>query len=275
MPLASDLAAFRAARPLRRLEHAGTAWRYLRSGIGSVPLLLLGGALGEADFGFRTIALLERDFTVVAADYPPVRSLGDAVDGIAAILAAEAIARVHVVGGSFGGVVAQAFAARRPEAVASLTLSHTGPPHRRRLAKPAAAALSILPGAWLRALFRRRVRKAVAPAGAEWLALFDESVGRLGKAEILSRVRVAAEFRAGRRYGRQLSGFPVMILSASDDPLIGRSAADELARLYPGAERHEFTGTGHLAAVLRPEAFAGQVREFILRGAAERQGSER
>ncbi len=54
------------------------------------------------------------------------------LEGIAAILEAEGVQKVHVVGPSFGGWVAQCFVRRFPEKVATLILSDTGLPRKGR-----------------------------------------------------------------------------------------------------------------------------------------------
>jgi pimeloyl-ACP methyl ester carboxylesterase len=226
---------------------------------------MLTGALGQADFGFAAVERLGREFKVVAPDYPPVASLDELVAGLCAVLDAEGIARAHLLGGSFGGLAAQTLAFERPDRVASVVLSHTGPPRRAPGAGVAVALLSAFPGRLLKSLFRRRVRSAVEVAGPFWIAEFEAAVARLTKADIVSRTRLAAEF--GRRYGAVPptgdDSRKVMILDSADDPLISARDRSRLRGLYPRAAVHEFEGMGHLAAVLRPEAFADAVVGFL------------
>ena len=58
-------------------------------------------------------------------------------------------------------------------------------------------------------------------------------------------------------------GGRVLILEADDDPLFPPAARDALRALYPGAEVHTFHGTGHAAAVLRPDEYAAVLLRFF------------
>jgi pimeloyl-ACP methyl ester carboxylesterase len=255
---------FRASHAPKRVSVGRRLWTYSKSGRGPA-VLLLSGALGQADFGFAVIERLERGFTIIAPDYPPVAGLDELVEGLAAILDAEGVGAAHVVGGSFGGIAAQSFGRERPARVASLSLSHTGPPLRTRGLGAARALAGLLPESWLKSLFRKRVRHALASADPFWAEQFDASVERLGKADFLSRMRLAGEF--GERYGREQRPlrppYPVMILSAPDDPLIAQRATKRLVALYPDAADRGFEGTGHVAAIVEPDAFADVLAGFM------------
>lgn len=265
MSLDEQLQAFRAAHPPRSVRADGHAWSYIRAGAEGPAVLLLGGALGRAEFGFAVAAALEGVVRVLAPDYPPVRTLRAVTDGLAALLDAEGVRRAHVVGGSFGGVVAQAFARAHPERVASLVLSHTGAPDRAAGRVWAVRLLGLLPARLLRAMLRTRLRVTLTAADPFWMRQFDATIDGLSREDVLSRVGLAAEF--GDRYGgvpvprRPL--YPVLIVEADDDPLFPPRKRAALHALYPGARTHVFHGTGHAAAVLQPDAYADVIRRFV------------
>lgn len=265
MSLDGQLDAFRAAHPPATVTAAGHTWSYLRAGRQGPAVLLLGGALGRAEFTFGVVDALQDAVRVLAPDYPPARSLRALTDGLTALLDAEGVRRVHVVGGSFGGVVAQAFARAHPERVASLVLSHTGAPDRAAGRGWAVRALHLLPARLLRALLRRRLRSTLRDADPFWMRQFDETIAALTKQDVLSRVALAAEF--GARYGdapvprRPL--YPVLIVEADDDPLFPPKKRAALHALYPDAQVHVFRGTGHAAAVLHPAEYADVIRRFV------------
>lgn len=265
MTLDQQLEAFRAAHPPVRLRAAGHEWTYVRGGGGGPVVLLLSGALGRAEFGFGVVAGLEDAARVLAPDYPPVPSLDALADGLAALLDAEEAERAHVVGGSFGGVVAQAFARRHPGRVASLTLSHTGAPQRGARRGAAVRLLGLFPAGLLRAMLRRRLRGTLAAADPFWARQFDAMLDGLSRREVISRVRLAAEF--GARYGAapapERAPFPVLIVGSDNDPLLPPARRAALHALYPNAHTHVFTGTGHAAGILRPAEYAAVLRRFI------------
>ena len=265
MTLEAQWTAFRAAHPLSVATLAGYPWRYVVAGSATAPpLLLLGGALGRADFAFQQIVLLARDCRVLAPDYPAVGSLAELTAGLVALLDKEEVSQAHVVGGSFGGFVAQAFLAHAPERVASLVLSHTGAPDGRRRRVGWAR---FAPGPVLRALLRLRLGGTLGAADPFWRTHFARVVGALRGADIASRVALQAEFGLLGPPPSSWRG-PVLLLSAADDPLLGPARQAPLAARFPSAERYAFERTGHAAALLAPEAYAGQISAFIRHHAA-------
>jgi 3-oxoadipate enol-lactonase len=263
--LHARLQKFQAEFPPRELTVAERAWRYVVAGPRTgPPILLLGGALGRAEFAFEQIGLLARECFVLAPDYPAVDSLDELTSGLSALLDREGVRRAHVVGGSFGGFMAQALLARAPERVASLVLSHTGAPDGR---PHRVGWVNFIPGAMLRGLLRLRLGGTLQAADPFWREHFERVVSSLSHADIASRVRLQAEFGALPPAPPSWAG-PVLLLAAADDPLLGLAAQATLAARFPGAERHAFVGTGHAAAVLQPEAYAHEVLSFVRRQAA-------
>lgn len=268
-PLDRELAEFRAAHIPRGLVHRGIEWRYYAGGLGNQLLLRLSGALGLGEFSFQQIGLFERHFRVITPDYPPVRSLGEMTDGLLAILDAERAERVHVIGGSFGGLLAQALVRRAPERVSSLVLSHTGAPDGKRRAV-GTAIVAAVPQPLLRSLLRKRLGRTLDSADPFWRRYFDRAIGEMTKADVLSRVRLQAEFGAQAWSPDDLAKWAgrVLLIEGEDDPLFPAAARARLRALYPKAEVYRFHGTGHAAAVLKPEEYAAVVTRF-LRGAGE------
>lgn len=87
-------------------------------------VLLLPGALASHDSLFPLAADLEQDSRVIGVSSAPLSSFDRFERAILAILAAENAERVHLVGQSFGGWLAQQFAVRNASRVRSLILVH-------------------------------------------------------------------------------------------------------------------------------------------------------
>jgi pimeloyl-ACP methyl ester carboxylesterase len=261
--LEHQLAKFRAAHPALQLIDRGGAWRYYAGGKGAESVLLLGGALGLAELGFQQILLLEPHFRVLAPDYPPVGSLVDICGGLVALLSAEHIPSAHVVGGSFGGFLAQTLVRQAPERVASLVLSHTGSPDARR--RRGVGVFALLPVSLLRTALRARLGRTLGAADPFWRGYFEHATGTLSKADIMSRLRIQREFGAARYRPDDLARWPgrVLILEAEDDPLFRSASRERLRALYPTAQVHQFQGTGHAAAILQPEDYAAVLTRFF------------
>lgn len=269
-PIDVQLAQFRAAYPLAQCQRNEEIWRFRRVGQGTEAVLCLTGALGLAELGFQSILTIGRQFTVIAPDYPSTPTLDAFCDGLIAILNQERIKKAHVVGGSLGGMIAQYLVRRYPDRVLSLVLSHTAAPESSRLLVGAVRALvstlPIWPESVVRKQFSRRLRVGFTEAGSFWLQYFDAAVAAQSRAELTSRVRLAAEFAAQRHYKPDdLRLWPgrVMVLDADDDPLMPKRTQVALRRLYPQAEMHRFFQSGHSVAILDPEGYASVIRKFI------------
>jgi pimeloyl-ACP methyl ester carboxylesterase len=261
-----QLGEFRTSHAPRHVSRRGVEWSYYTGGGTGDVLLRLTGALGLAEFSFQQIRLFERQFRVIAPDYPAVASLAEMTDGLVAILDAEGVGRAHVSGGSFGGLLAQVLVRHAPERVASLVLSHTGAPdgRRRRLGVAIAATM---PVSVLRALLKAKLGRTLRAADPFWRRYFDRAINEMTKADIMSRVRLQAEF--GQQAGwtpSDLASWPgrVLLIEGEDDPLFPAAARQRLRALYPMAEVYAFKGTGHAAAVLKPEEYAAVVSRFLL-----------
>jgi pimeloyl-ACP methyl ester carboxylesterase len=265
--LERELAEFRAGHTPKALTHRGVSWRYLAGGRGNDVVLRLSGALGLAEFSFQQIRLFEPRFRVITPDYPAVRSLGEMIEGLVAILDAEGVARAQVIGGSFGGLLAQELVRRAPDRVGSLVLSHTGAPDGKRRGA-LVRIVAALPQGVLRWLLKARLGRTLDAAGSFWRRYFDRAVTEMTKDQIMSRVRLQAEFGSRKWSPSDLAVWPgrVLLLEGEDDPLFPPAARARLRALYPTAQVHRFAGTGHAAAVLKPEEYADVVTRFLLDG---------
>lgn len=87
------------------------------------------GALAIPDISWFTIVKFAARRRVIVPAHPSVATMDALVDGITAILQREGVEQAHVMGGSYGGFVAQVFVRRHPQLTRSLVLSHTLPPY--------------------------------------------------------------------------------------------------------------------------------------------------
>lgn len=267
--LTSKLAEFRIVFSRDTLEQPGHSWHYWRSGVDGAPVLWLTGALGVGEFAFLHALGLASQFQVLVPDYPPVKSMNAMVRGLVGLLDAEGIETAHVVGGSFGGMVAQRLARSHPERVRSLVLSHTTAPNPSFARTALIHAVSLLPERPYRALFRRRLRGSFLAAEAFWIAYFDATVAALTKPDLVSRVMLANEFLQTELAPAESENpvSRVLLVQSDDDPQMPAASLTELRRLYPTAETHTFLGMGHSAAIIHPDEYIEVVRRFLAAGA--------
>ena len=127
--LSRRLESYRRTHPYKEIQVEGRQWRYVVGGQGERTLLLLPGGTLVPDTYFILLEALEHDYHVIVPAYAAVPTMTELVTGAAAILDAEGIERVDVMGSSFGGYVAQCFVRAHPDHVDRLILAVTGVRH--------------------------------------------------------------------------------------------------------------------------------------------------
>ncbi len=263
---------FRATQTYKETSIGGD-WRYLDVGRGSPTLLVLAGALGTAESGWQTILhFAERGYRVIAPSYPPsITTMNELADGVVGVMDREAIPKAHVLGGSYGGVVAQVFVRRHPERTERLVVSHAGCPDPERGRKIAGALrwLRLLPMALLRAIVRKRLAGLLpeGPAGAMLAAYVAEVLTyQTTKTGLLNGYRRVVDFDLNGSFTPEdLAGWPgrILLIMADDDPSTPEPVRRAMQTLYPQAEVHLFHGTGHAAPILRQEEYYSVLETFF------------
>src|SRR5262249_48771359 len=101
------LESYRRTHPYKQIQVEGRRWRYVVGGQGERTLLLFPGGTLVPDTYFLLLEELEQDYRVIVPAYAAVPTMAELVTGAVAILDAEGVERVDVMGSSFGGYVAQ------------------------------------------------------------------------------------------------------------------------------------------------------------------------
>jgi pimeloyl-ACP methyl ester carboxylesterase len=267
-----QLVRFRAAHPGRDTSAQGVKWEYIASGRGAEALLILPGLLGIGEMSFQHVRAFETDYRVIVPSYPcELATMNQLADGIAAILDADGLQQAHVLGGSYGGMVAQCLVRRCPQRVASLVLSHTGGPEPDRAAanRRFIALLRLLPMGLLRLMLKRATRQTFKDAPEQlpfWESYSSEMIARLRKADLISRYQAAADFDATSAFTPDdLKDWPgrILILEGDNDPVAKAPARAALKALYPQARVHTFHGSGHAAPIAKLDEYVAVIRRFL------------
>jgi pimeloyl-ACP methyl ester carboxylesterase len=228
--------------------------------------------VGEA--GFTRVPVFEDRYRVIAPSYARVPTAAQLLDGLAGVLDAEGVRAAHVLGPSYGGLVAQCLVRRHPGRVKTLILANTAVPPRRLLwpARIFLALLPLVPLAWLRALRERTLARAFSgvPSVPEedqafWREYQHELISRLSKAELRAMYRVGIDLVERFRFTPgDLASWPgrVLILESHRDILTPEQRA-ELRRCYPRAEVHTFRGAGHAPWMSHKKEYLSVINEFL------------
>jgi pimeloyl-ACP methyl ester carboxylesterase len=262
----------------------GLSVGYRRAGRGTA-LVLLHGFLCDSRCWLPQLAPLADSFTVIAWDAPGAGASSDPPGRfttaeyarcLADLLDATGVGRAHVVGLSWGGILAQEFYRQYRERVRSLVLADTYAGWRgslpeaewkQRLATcladstgpPAALVTKFLPGAMsdsappeVREQFAAIVRE-FHPVGFRLMSL---SSAEMDTRDLLPTIQV-----------------PTLVLWGQDDRRSPLHIASQLHAAIPDAELAIIPRAGHLSNMEQPEAFNLHVRRFCAKhDAAARRG---
>jgi pimeloyl-ACP methyl ester carboxylesterase len=243
-----------------------TTWRYYRLGTGA-PIFWLTGGLRRAAFGFAFLEKLAARHTVIAPDYPPVQTLEEFIHAFDVILQAEGVDTFVLACQSYGGMLAQAYLARKAKSVERLILSSTGPADYGKAWLPAAYALialaRLLPEQTVKRLLTGRLLKVMTLPAAErgeWLeAIHAVLQDDLSRADVISHLAVAADL-IGKGIVTPAAYHDwkgrAFVLSAENDPTQSRKDVPRYERLLGRTVQVVKMGDmGHTALLFNPDKY--------------------
>ena len=263
--------------PDKKLTIRGVEWAYLTGGRGEQTILMFHGAVGGAETMQWLADALGDEYRTIAPTVAPVRTLEEVCDAASAILDREHVGRAVLFGGSFGGLVAQAFLKRRRRQVEHLILLSTGAPSPALGAKNEKALrfMRLLPFPLMRAMMKlelgRHLQAPAAEDDAGRVGLFRERLNRylereLTKETFVSRIALSVEFNRRETYAPEdYADWPgrVLLIDSNDDPMIPAAERARLRATYPRALVCTFDGAGHMIPILKREELVGLVKAFL------------
>ncbi len=238
-------------------------------------LLFLHGIGGDAECFRPQLAHFGREFRAIAWNMPGYggtdllteTTFPALADAVAALLDARGIARVHLVGHSLGGMIAQEFAFRHPGSLASLTLSGTtaafGRPDgdfQRDFIRQRLAPLEA--GQAMADLAARLVGGLIGPAAdPDGMATALASMGRVKPATYRAALHCLVAF--DRRDALPRIAVPTLLIAGGADTTAPAAVMERMAAKIPGARFVTLPGAGHLANLEQPAAFNRVLEEFL------------
>jgi pimeloyl-ACP methyl ester carboxylesterase len=249
-------------------------WRYYRLGSGT-PILWLTGGLRRAALGFGFMERLATRHSVMAPDYPPVQTMDEFMAAFDAILQIEGVQACALGGQSYGGLLAQAYLAHKPQAVERLILSSSGPADYGKAWLPveyaAIALVRLLPERSVKNLLMGGLLKAMhlpAAERAEWLEAIDDVMQHeLSRADVVSHFAVAADcIRKGSvapGVYRNWTG-RICVLSATNDPTQSVKDIPRYEKLFGRAvDVVDMGDMGHTSALFNPEQYVALLEQAL------------
>lgn len=231
-------------------------------------VVLIPGLDGLTEFFSELIPELARHYTVVRYELP---LLGDAraagVDYSFDYLARDlkstldelGIQRAHIVGESFGGVVAQTFALACAASVQTLTLISSAPHFELSTKNRLLLPLFRITPMWLFA--RVHLHDVCEPHDPQWAKdLFVRGASYADHASVYARARIVA--RVDLRARVHEIQMPVLLVIGAADQFTG-AASRALAQMLPDARCVAIAGGGHLCHLTHPHAFLDALLPFL------------
>lgn len=262
-----SLIAFRNAYPTKTVIVNDKPWEYLVLGQGEKTIVFLHGMTGAYDIWWQQMEVLQERYRVISMTYPAAESLNEMAGGVTAILEAEGVNQIHLVGSSLGGYFAQYLVANYPDRVLSAVLANTFPPNDliAEQNKVVGFFLPYLPEWLIMNVFSGSIRESVYPTSeySDLVLAFglEQTKGRMGKDQIIARFySVIDPFNAP---DPDQLGVPVMIIESDNDPLVDPVLRSELKATYFSAEVHTFTGAGHFPYLNRAEEYTRIIDAFF------------
>ena len=246
---------------------------YDRAGQG--PSLVLMHGIGANATAWRTqLTALSDTYDVIAWDAPGYgRSddppgdwpMAEYADSLASFLDGLGIERAHLLGQSWGGVLAQQFYGAYPHRVRSLILSDTTlggdaarPDTETRLQARLKAAATMTPAEFARV----RAPQLLAPdPPSDVLAEVEAIMAQTHMAGFRSAAIALAH--ADTRDILPRIAVPILVLCGELDSVTPPALGTRLIGDIPGARRVVFAGTGHMGNMEQPDRYNATVREFL------------
>lgn len=240
------------------------------------PLILVPGIQGRWEWMYPTVAALDaaewdvRTFSLQdVRETPYFRHWLARID---ALIDETGTDRVPLVGVSFGGVVAAAYTARRPDRVSHLVLVSAPAPHWRLDPRSARyARRPILSSPLFAARAVSRLGPEIMTALPSWRAraafvtrYFGRTLRWPASPKYMSRW--VQEWQAAD-LAATCGGITTPTLLVTGEPSLDRvvpvASSLEYLALIPGARHVTLPRTGHIGLVLHPDEFARIVTAFV------------
>jgi pimeloyl-ACP methyl ester carboxylesterase len=267
---------FRLSHRYKHLIINNAAYNYICCGQGERTLLLLPGALSVGESVFPLITALENNYRIIAPSYALSLTMSDLCAGIAAILETEEVEEAFVIGGSYGGLVAQYFVRQYPARTRGLVLLHTFVlAHKYR--KPLWLAAKLFPALprrlfipllkmRLNQMLISKLRAANHPEAEFWSAYLNEAIASgLLKEVFLHQNKCLLELARQPQFtSTDLIGWngEILIIESDDDPAISRRDRALLRSAYPQAQVHTFKDAGHASSILKRDEVIALIEGF-------------
>lgn len=239
------------------------------------PIILLHGMSTSADSFRELMHLLAGDYRLIAPDIPGFGysentdpyTMEHLIEWLADLEQSLKLPLVHLIGHSFGGVLALGQTLSYPEAVERLVLVAPAvfvagqyPDWLKKVGKnlrlmEAGIVLS-------RVLLERQIRVPFYDASKMDETIWDRRRMDYANSRASAAAMNAVAFYDVRPYLTQVKQ-PTAIIWGEDDPVVPHNHAEKLEQQIPYSKVHKVATCGHIPMLERKQEVAGIIREFL------------
>jgi len=262
--------------PKRQVDALGIETNYYFAGpVGADPLLLLHGTSTSGDSFREFMHGLSESYYLVAPDIPGFGYSGDTepytldhlVEWIASFIDQLEIGPVSLLGHSFGGILASAYALTYPEDVSKLLLfapallvSKKVPPLARSVGKSRRVAEAGI--ALSRMLLERLIRIQFHEPERMEEGVWDRRRADYSRARA-SAAAISAVTTADLTPRLLEINKPTLVIWGREDPILAASQASQLEEIFATAQVQMLENCGHVPMIEQSEKVVKISLEFI------------
>lgn len=265
---------------IRTVTTQKALWEYYSGGSGSDAILMLHGGGSIAEATYRYFLEFEKEYKVIAPTMPAsLSTVRDAIDGINAILDNEGIRKVHILGFSMGGMIAQAYLREYPEKVESLVLFVSMLPSVRYIKKFSKARNTIarFPAFLVNWISKFSLRRQILAENVEidneerefWVNVFQWTFdsGKMNKDTLVSTATVLLDYY--KNYNFEINDLDnwnrkILIYEAEKDRIVDEVERERLKQAYKNAEIITLKNSGHFGlGLIKPEEIIKKMLTFF------------
>lgn len=271
---------FQAYNKPKQVNLNGKEWSYYQAGEGKETILLLGGGINFEIVWFPYIEALRNDYTIIVPIYPVVGNLEELLFGIKGILNNENITEVHIIGQSFGGMVAQSFGKKYPAMTHKLIIvnsatASTAIPEKIRQKKikttrsivkkmrfyPLKLMSYFLANSTYLSYFTKKYRNNFHLWRGILIEIFKT---KITKPLYSSTITCMADFYETQNFTQEDFGKnDILIIESENDSAMKPDERQHLKAVYPSAKVITFEDAGHVALIIKEQACLEAIRMFI------------
>ncbi len=242
-------------------------------------ILFLTGGSGIYEPFFEYMDYFSTQYKVIGLDYPSCETMAELTDIITSIIKAEAHDKIHIIGQSMGGMVAQVLMYKYPNLLNKVIMAHTATTSLElkdsnnesvQKKEKDINLINKFPQFLIRKITKSKIKKVIEKnniANAEfWSDLFLENIGRRTKSELISPLYLMADFV--KSYCFSKASFEnisenVLIIDSKSDESFSDTEKAAVCSLFPNSKTVHFEDKPHLGLIAYPDEYISIIESFI------------